>query len=297
MPNRPQYGVFDIALFHHFGSTDPRKEFQALFGVQSPPFNPAKRVKLWLDTSKGDDPNTPVVYDILTIDKSGAPVYAQQMMSAAEASTPNIPGDFIYDHYVLKPTGAQLRLPMAAFPVDPAELSTEEDAIAMVKMLQPKLPNMSLKAEEVILGSGSAYIYPADEPRRVRNIVDSVTGNSIGNVGEFYFYMYKDGIGFPGHWQIGNLGQPEWVREFPPNHPTDPALTLEWPMPVRQLQTPPEKLVLSFGSTITIQRTDLLPLPSTGGNTSAGKDYTDGDRQRDNETHAWMMSLAKKLAL
>lgn len=292
MPNRPQYSIYDIAIVHHFQTRD---QIKAAFAMQPPPFTDSKKPKFWIDTSVA--PDAIASYAVIGIDASGQPVYKKITMPGAEANAFNVPGDYVYPSYVVAPTQAIIQLNMTGMPVNSHELSTEEQAGEMVKMLQPKLPAAALKYREPELAPPDRYVYPKDEERRAWEIYDANTGQYIGDVGEFLYSMNNFGVGHPGHWATGFNGLPQWTPEYPPTQPTNPALTEEWPTPVRALNAP-EKLVLGFGSTITIQRADLMPMPADSALASqAAGSYTGGDRTRDNETHAWMMSLAKKLAL
>lgn len=292
MPNRPQYSIYDIALFHHFQTRD---QFKVAFGVQPPPFDATKRPKFWFDSSVA--PDDLLNYDVVGLDSKGQPAYKKITLMGAEASAPNFPGDYVYSPYVVAPTQAIIQLNMTGMPVNSHELSTEDQAAAMVKMLQPKLPAAALKYREPELAPPDRYVYPKDEERRAWEIYDANTGQYIGDVGEFLYSMNNFGVGHPGHWATGFNGLPQWTPEYPPTQPTNPALTEEWPTPVRALNAP-EKLVLGFGSSITIQRMDLLALPADPGTpTSQGGGYTAADRQLALENHAWLQSLAKKLAL
>jgi hypothetical protein len=289
MPNRPQYSIYDIAIVHHFQTRD---QITAAFHEQPPPFDITKRPKFWIDTSVNPDDH--VSYDVPGLDTFGQPTYKKITMPGAEANAFNVMGDYVYLAYAVQPTGAIIQLNATGMPVNSHELATEDQAKEIVEMLRSKLPTMTLAYREPELAPPDRYVYPADEPRRAWEIFDANTGQYVGDVGEFVFFMNNKGVGAPGHWATGNNGLPLWTPEYPPNHPTNPALTEEWPTPVRSLNSV-EKLVLSFGSTITIQRTDLMPITTTPGAVGAG--YTDADRTRDNESHAWLMSLSKKLAL
>lgn len=293
MPNRPQYSIYDIALFHHFQTRD---QFKAAYGIQPEPFDPTKRPKFWFDSSIA--PEVLGIYDVLGLDAQGQPAYKKISMPGAEANAPNFPGDYVYSPYVVAPTGAIIQLNNMGMPVNSHELATEDQAKQMTEMLRSKLPQMTLAYREPELAPPAFYEYPKDEPRRAWEIYDANSGAYVGDVGEFLFKMNMYGVGAPGHWATDLNGLPAWQPEKAVTQPTNPALTEEWPTPVRSLNAG-ENLVLSFGSTITIQRTDIMPMPSDPSipSSSGAGSYTGADRQRDNESHAVLMSLAKKLAL
>lgn len=296
MPNRPQYSVFDIAIVHHFESRD---EYLKAFGVQAEPFDHTRRPKFWFDSSIA--PGAVAEYSTVGADPAGQPTIIHIDMLAEEANAVNMPGSYQYFPRVIQPTAAKLVLNGTGMPVGFREVALESEAQTMVLTLQRTFPNLSLKYREGKVAPPDFYEYPdLSDPRRVYELYDATQNSAespaptFANVGELLYMMNELGLGAPGHWERDGLGGPAWRHDVVIEQPDNPSLMIEWPVPVRQL-LPAEKLVLSFGGTLTIQRDDVMPKP--GGSATAQGDYTDADRTRDNETHALMLALAKRIGL
>jgi hypothetical protein len=86
-PNRPQYGVSDLALFELFQT---REDYTAKFGVAPPQFDEREKPKYWFDSTVDaeGDPEGQVDYTVI---RNGAITPSRITMSNWEASRVNIP--------------------------------------------------------------------------------------------------------------------------------------------------------------------------------------------------------------
>lgn len=87
MPDRPIYGINDVALFHKHS----RKELEQELGRKLEPFNNALRPKYWKDDeAQALDPEDEVTYTVIRVRNMIATV-TEVHMSAREAASFNIP--------------------------------------------------------------------------------------------------------------------------------------------------------------------------------------------------------------
>ena len=90
-PNQAYFSADLLALFQRYGSPE---QYQAAFGVASPPFDKSKRPKLWFDSTvnASGDPLGIVVYNVYRLNpQTQTWGYTIIAMSNAEAATVNIP--------------------------------------------------------------------------------------------------------------------------------------------------------------------------------------------------------------
>src|SRR5207302_8167778 len=97
------YGVQDLALFKTF----TRDTYRVAFGVEAPPYNPARLIKAWFDSSVDvSDPSNVAIYKIAARDSKGTWGLKQIVMPAQEAATVNLTGAVNYPAYVIPDTQA-----------------------------------------------------------------------------------------------------------------------------------------------------------------------------------------------
>jgi hypothetical protein len=236
-PNRVYYGVGALALFQTF----TRDKYLSAFGVQAPPYDPTRVVKSWFDsTVDTSNPSNVALYNVVAQDQNGNWGLQQLVMPAQEAATVNLTGGISYPPYVVAPTQAT----RGGSGINALYLSLTSDA----QQLMTEIGGASIIDE----GNSPVFpvIYPANEPRRVWDIV--FQGEPL-NVGLLLAAKYANGVGAPGQWNTSS-GTPVWVPAPPP--PTGAGDTRPpRPMPVRSL-LPNEKFQTGLMG-VGIIRTDL----------------------------------------
>jgi hypothetical protein len=87
-PDAASYALSELALFPEF----TRASYRATFGIDAPPFNPARPVKTWFDsTADTSQYDNVAVYRVLGSDAAGQPALRQLVIPAAEAAAVNLP--------------------------------------------------------------------------------------------------------------------------------------------------------------------------------------------------------------
>lgn len=216
-PDAVQYGVEQLYLFRQYD----RESYQAAFGRQAPPFDPARRVKTWFDSSVDAwDGDAPVVYKIIGVDGAGAPAIRSVVLTASEAGTVNLPGAVQYPAREVAPTAAT----RGGVPLNPEYLSLAQEARELQAAIRAG----------VLVDEGESYIfgvvYPPAEARRMwALVVDGVSHN----VGALLADRHRQGYNSPGAWKLES-GRIEWVPAAPvPSNPGDGRPPRE--VPVREL--------------------------------------------------------------
>jgi len=251
-PNTEYYGIAALGLFQNYS----RESYLAAFGVQAPPYDPSRLIKMWFDSAADtSNPANVSLYKTVGLDQSGNWSLQQMVIPASEAATVNLPGTVTYPPYVIAPTQAT----RGGATINPAYLSMPGDAAA----LMAKLGGSHLVDE----GTSPVFpvIYPAGEPRRV---LDFTVGGNLYNVGTLLAAENANGIGYPGQWDTSGIVT--WVPD--PAAPTgmDDSRAPR-PMPVRSLLANEKFNVGLMG--VGIVRTDL----QTAQNQDAGM-FTKDDR-------------------
>lgn len=253
-PKKEAYGFGDLALF----KTYTRESFRAEFGIEAPAFDPTRVIKTWFDSTVDlADPANVALYKVLTRDARGQWSVRQLVLPAAEAATVNLPGSVSYPEYVISPTKAARA---GVSPIWPVTLSLESEARALLRELG--LVGLELVDE----GRGS--IMPVDYGDDPRRVWDFIYKGIPYNAGSLLASKYRNGIGAPGEWAIGD--KIEWIAAPPaPTGLDDQRPPRE--MPVRDL-LPNEKIAVTLMGA-NIVRTD-LQRPQTDG----GGQFTEADR-------------------
>jgi hypothetical protein len=235
-PNRPYYGVSELALF----KTYTRDSYRAAFGVEAPPFNPDRVIKTWFDsTADTSQPENVTLYNIAARGSDGQWGVRQLVIPSAEAVAVNLPGAVKYPTYIVPPTQAT----RGGSIISAIYMSLEGEA----RELMADIGGTGIHDE--ILASFPT-IYPANEPRRVWLI--TFKGSSV-NAGLLLLAKNANGVGAPGQWDLSGA-EPVWV-------PDPPAPTGEGdsrpprPLPIRPL-LPNERFHQGLMD-VQIERTDL----------------------------------------
>ena len=135
-PKQDSYGFNELALF----KTYTRESFRSAFGAEAPPYDPARLIKSWFDSSAdSSDPVNVVLYKIMAPDPKGQWGLRQVVMPASEAGSLNLPGAVVYLPYVIAPTTAVRGATSGIWPVT---LSLKSEAVALLEELG--LPGLEL---------------------------------------------------------------------------------------------------------------------------------------------------------
>lgn len=252
-PKQDYYSFSELALFKAY----TRETFRAAFGVQAPPYDPARVIKTWFDsTVDTTDPNNVALYKVISRDQRGQWGVRQMVLAASEAASVNLPGSVMYPDYSIAPTKAN----RAGTPVWPDSMSLESEARALLQELG--LPELALNDE----GRGSIMpVEYGDDPRRVW---DFVFKSVSYNVGAMLNNKNRNGVGAPGRWAVSD--KIEWIADPPaPTGLDDPRSPRD--LPVRDLLQNEKIVTTLMGASI--GRTDRMP-PLT----DAGGQFTEADR-------------------
>ena len=266
-PKQYSYGFGELALFN----TYTRDSFRGTFGVEVPAFDPARLIKTWFDsTVDTSDPANIVVYKVISADSKGQWGLRQLVMPAYEAATLNLPGSVSYPSYTIAPTKAARGGVTGIWPAS-LSLSTEAQQL----LIELGLPDMELKDEG---SGGNLPVFYGDDPRRQWYF--SYKGIAYG-VGGLLASKYRNGIGAPGHWAVGDTI--EWLADPPaPTGLSDQRAPRE--VPVREL-LPNEKITRTLMGP-TILRTDSQP--------DAPGQFTEADRAALHEIQRLVQQLTPK---
>jgi hypothetical protein len=252
-PNLAYYGVEALYLFNTF----TRDTYQTAFGVSAPPYDPSRLIKTWFDsTADTSNASNVSVYKILTQDAKANWILQQLVIPASEAAAVNLPGTITYPVYTPAPSKAT----RGGSGINETYLSLLSDA----QTLMAELGGTSIIDE----GASPVFpvIYPADEPRRVWDIMFK---NAPLNVGLLLADMYVKGIGAPGHWDTSGADA-VWVPDPPAPTGLDDTRTPR-PMPMRDLL--PNEVFKAGLMGVGISRTDLQAVVN-----QANGEFTADDR-------------------
>jgi len=244
VPNEPFYPIDRLYRFKRYD----RASWEVEFGAQAPPWDPKRPKKYWADTSavtNVEDPdNTPVVYDYFDFNTRS---FKKMKLSASEAATPNLPGQYTYPAYVIMPTSAVMN--------DPDGGKTT---------LNPKILCYRTEAEEIAKELGADTVvqsqafttgpFTIDWNKEHRRIWLIRLGSNYLSAAALVQAKAKNGVGAPGKWQILESGQPVWIPEPLETGEHDPRP--EVPVPCRPLAEN-EALYLGHPMKVIVYRTDM----------------------------------------
>ena len=260
-PNQEFYGVDVLNLFQ----TYTRAQFESAGGPLIP-FDPARPEQDWWDdTYAAIAPAQSVRYNSVVSGAGGASAIGSFTQTAAQMATPNFKGLPNYLKWIPAPTRAVYNhaAPSANSPVDPNDLSTAEQAQALLAELGGT-SIVDIGANSVTLPNIGQIVfpvtYPPDDPRRLFAVV--LSSGKLFNVGQALGGKYAAGIGAPGSW-IADASQTSglsWRPGSVPDGSTSTAAAL--PVPCRALLANERLLTSLVGGlgfqTTQIQRTDLI---------------------------------------
>jgi hypothetical protein len=244
-PAEPIYGVGELYLFPRH----TRATYREAFGEEAPPYDPAKRIKRWFDStamevSRRDAADEAVTY---RVHDPGDPTGLKLlMMTRGEAAAVNLPGSVVYPKYAPAPTQAWVNGPdgSAAFPVQ--YLCSREQAEEMAQELGEvgQLPAMQVP-------NGPYMVVWGQETRRPWTI--QFKGQTI-YAETLRRAKFAGGVGAPG-WFDTSGAEPVWVPG--PVETGEHDLRPEVLMPVRDLQWN-EVLEKTLVGTWRVRRRDLM---------------------------------------
>jgi hypothetical protein len=292
LPNKATYGAMDI-LAPNVSWWNNRSEYLAATGTQAAPFVAGQPVKRWavtgLDLSQASAQYT---FNYLGLDSGGNPAMLSMTLPAVVAAAVNMPGMMSFPSYASwlasrAPTKGTVEYKFFGNdfvnPMDVSALFMPEEAKALAAELSQQL-GMTLTAVALTTPDGNAtavYNYDPADPRRIFDINVAVGPGkdqmfAMGSATGLFAVRSSVGVGAPGTWSwtLNLDGTPEkpatnnyaagprWTATVPADGATEAR---EYPVPVRALVSPPEKLVGLFGSVVAVERTDLVPDAPTSG--------------------------------
>ena len=251
-PNQLDYGFDVTELFPRL----TRASFRAATGQQAAPWDRERRISRFFDEDAlalpADEPYVVRYWDVT----GGKATLRSEVITAFEASHPNLPGLFDYPKYTPRKSG--LYVPKA----DEADRGRQYvDVYSIADFATAEALRVEVKAagfdvadniEEEQLAPPFSYVAESGEDRRVLNII--VNGQPQ-NVGWMLKNRYAQGIGSPGQWKQFDSGSVAWQTAVSPDVGTfDPRPEVH--IPSRGL-LPNESVVVVQIGTVQIRRTDL----------------------------------------
>jgi hypothetical protein len=247
-PSQAAYGIASLNLFQVFD----RPSYEAKFGVQAPPYDPAYPLKGWFDTSVTTGP---VIYNVIA--GANATQVTQLTMDASQASVPNLYGDYTYPVYAPSPaTTAMDAFGGTAVPINPVQLCMYADAMTLSVALNG--PNAPLPVE----APPESPVIWNTELRRIWTVTAAGAAGASFDAAPLLVMMWANGIGAPGTWNLSSPQVPKWNPAPEPDWSTVSVL----PTPIRPL-LPNETLQAGpLGMGVEIVRIDLVtPTVSSSG--------------------------------
>jgi hypothetical protein len=248
-PERASYPVTELQLFARL----TRASYYEKYGRQAPAWDKNRRIKRWFDTSvlEGLDTDPAEVMVSYEVFDAGAGRVRKMQISALEASTPNLPGQFAYPKFTVAPTMAVMRSSYdgSEAPLNPSYLCERSEAVQMARELGVE----ESAVRETEFGGPWRVVWNG-ESRRLWTV--AWRGERL-QASALLAQKHAAGIGAPGHWET-NGAEPVWIAEVAgETGEMDPRP--EMLIPVRRLGKN-EKLQQGFGGIWTVVREDLRPL-------------------------------------
>ncbi len=238
-PNDARYPIDKLNLLQRHN----RDTFQKAFGQQSPPWDRAKPIKRWFDTSAlegSEDPQNDVVtyegYD--PVQKK----WRRIALTVADAASINLPGAHVYPKRVVAPTPVVLVDPNGVYPLNANYLCTREEAQRLCDELQAD------SIQESADFGGPLRIDWLGEQRRQWSIV---WHGELRSAPQLLMYQTANGVGAPGKWDTSS-GSPIWISYMQDTGERD--VRPEALMPTRKLLANERIDVELFG--VAVVRTD-----------------------------------------
>lgn len=253
-PGLPQYSPSALATYPNW----TRAAFLAQFGVQAPPFDASKAVKLWFAT----DATAFNLYD------SNSQKIGPITLSAADAAAVNLPGAYSYAQYVSPANVASFNFQTGPVFITAGFVSAA-DAAALAKATGGTVA-------EAVSPVGGPYTY-ADPASKLYLIV---IGGKQWSASFLMSQWTAAGVGHSGKWDF--TGAPLFTAD--PDYTSAQANTPpQLGFPVRDL-LPTEQL--RPGLSATVARSDMQPPSSPDGGS-----FTDADRAMLMDAHSMLARL------
>jgi hypothetical protein len=248
--------ILPISKLHLF-QRHTRATWALEYGEQAPPWDRTYQIKRWADPKAMDDraPDDVITYRYLN-EVNGTP--QEFTVRAWEAARVNLPGVYVYPKYVVPPTPATVAAldgSGVSAPINPAQLSYEDDALELAEQVSQDLLKHSLVGpvqvlvQESVFGGRFAYNWNG-ELRRFWNLrltspqdigVDNV---QVHNVGLLLAQRHERGYKAPGNWTMDGERNLTWRSSAASQETGERDTRPEVPVPIR-----------SLGSNETLQRT------------------------------------------
>jgi hypothetical protein len=243
LPDEAYYPIERLYLFDRH----TRATWEQTFGEPAPPWDQARRIKRWADTTAlegvADPANELIEYNYFDLASRS---FKKLVLTRQEAALPNLPGRYVYPKYVVEPTPAVVTgpPPLAPQPLRADLLSKKAEAEALAA---------ELGADEVVesqgLVSGPFQIVWNGETRRQYLVR---IGAEFYNVGLLLKSKYAGGVGAPGKWEK-TPGGPTWISFAQDTGEQD--VRPEIPIPCRLLDPREALHVTPFG--VLVYRRDI----------------------------------------
>ena len=189
-PNQDFYGLDVLNLLKSY----TRAQFEAAGGPLIP-FDPARPEQDWWDdTYAAVAPTQSVRYNAVVSGAGGTAAIGSFTQTAAQMATPNFKGLPHYSAWTPAPTRAVYNhaAPSTSSPVDPKDLSTAEQAQALLAELGGT-SIVDIGANSVTLPNIGQVVfpvtYPPDDPRRLFAVV--LSSGKLFNVGQALAEKYS----------------------------------------------------------------------------------------------------------
>lgn len=265
LPDKAAYPLSELFLFYRHN----RLTWERAFGEQAEPWDKGRRIQRWADTSvkvpEGKNPTTFMV-EYSHFDRVSR-TFKTFKLSAADAMTPNLPGEYVYPKYVVAPTNAVVTGgAVGDEPLHPRVICLMENARFVARELGGEV------IENSGFSSGPFIIDWRGEVRRRWLIqFENITCNAAALIQD----RYREGIGNLGEWtwvQVGPHKEPRWqsYEQLTGERDDRPEI----PIPCRQL-FPIEAIFVGQGGVSTIYRKDMespySPAPQSSGGLTPGQ--------------------------
>lgn len=241
-PDAASYPLTELNLFDRL----TRATYKEKYGEQAPVWNKDRRIQRWFDSSADSlPPDEPYIIEYYA-QVGGVTMRRRAAITNAEASTPNLPGQYAYAKYVPAPSGAWTDiLDTLGRPTGERQYMSNEDlshytdAVAIAQQLR-SVPGVDSVSDpfETVMGGPYAYRFDDTENRRFWNL--RINGDNVVSVGRLLKAQYAFGVGAPGHWTCNN-NYIQWVSDIPVDV-GERDLRPEVPIPQRPLR-PNERII------------------------------------------------------
>lgn len=220
-PEQPKEARYPLSALQLFARLT-RALYLQLFGAQAPPWDKARPIKRWFDTSvliDSQDPDN----DIVTYEgwDERAKKIKRIAMTVREAATPNLPGLVSYPKYTAASTAAVLVGPSGSTPIPADFLCTRADADAICKAID------GAKVTEAATFVAGPFRYEWNGETRRQYVIE--WRGQLLDAGALLKQQYANGVGAPGRWDLAGT-TPVWISDAQDNGEQDPRPEVLIPM-------------------------------------------------------------------